>query len=696
MKEKKRVCVISPEIVGPHTNGGIGTHCYYLSAFLSKQLGQDVTFLYTGKIERRTESYWEKWFRDNLGITFAWLRPPKDPDGTPLSLHSGLAQTASLVYQWLAARKFDHCYFQEMLGNGFRCFQAKRLGLAFRDTILTCTVHSSWEWVCQAMQSLPQTGMEELQVKFMERYCIQHCDWLISPSEYMLRWLAENQVPLPERKSVLPYLFDPELKPVGHQPAADHLIFFGRLEVRKGLLLFLEALRALDQAGEFAGRNLRVTFLGRSGYTPDGGGLASIENFRGKFSNSIQVELLTEMGHRQAMEFLIEHRQALVVCPSLVDNSPYAVIESLQLGLNIIAARSGGIPELFAGEERLFAPECDALAKKLTAGLKNEVPAPTKKYDLKRSSQLWQDFAENKLAEIQLPARREQCGKASDVRVVVAAGTSEASLRRTLAALESQTLSPESVTLVWNVRGNGGVPEDIRKRCQQRGWEILEPAGPMARSTSPNPASEPRYDLYLSPGFVPAATLCEKMVAALDCSGLSALTCWSDITDTHEQTRAFTFAPLGPCIEGGIFRNLLGAGCLLTRPKDVLGANNWQRVLAPDGIWVHLAERTVRGEAWDVLPEVLGSLEVAEPEKFGAAPDYNSQMEILNSCTAGSPIWLRYILVNAVGAHRKLHEAEQQMESMRSQAKYTPQGVVYKVKRETKRVIKQLQNLGKS
>src|SRR5947209_10920823 len=179
MNKKARVCIISPEIIGPHRNGGVGTHSYYLSAFLSQQLGHEVTFVYTGWIESRNEAYWQEWFRSHLGVEFVWVSPPDRLDSIPAGLKSSYVQVARRVYHWLRERSFDVCHFQEITGNGFRCFQAKRLGLAFQNTLLTCTVHSSWEWICQAMHSWPRHGMDEVQTKCMERYCTQHCDLLI-------------------------------------------------------------------------------------------------------------------------------------------------------------------------------------------------------------------------------------------------------------------------------------------------------------------------------------------------------------------------------------------------------------------------------------------------------------------------------------------------------------------------------------
>ena len=290
MNQRVRACVISPEVVGPHKNGGIGTHSFYLTSFLSRDLGQEVTFLYTGGIEVKDEAYWRDWFRSELGIEFAWIPPQLPAEAIPFSLRCEQISTTRRVYDWLRAREFDVCHFQEMLGNGFRSFQAKKLGLAFSRTLLTCTVHSAWEWICQAMQALPHSGMHELQTKFMERYSTRNCDVLISPSQYMLDWVDSEQIRTRAPKFVLPYLFDPGLQPVGCRPCAERLIFFGRLEVRKGLLVFLEALLRLDQSGALAGRKLKVTFLGKPGYTPEGGGAISIERYRSRFSRAIHVE----------------------------------------------------------------------------------------------------------------------------------------------------------------------------------------------------------------------------------------------------------------------------------------------------------------------------------------------------------------------------------------------------------------------
>src|SRR5438270_10880012 len=120
MKNNIRSCIISPEVIGPHKNGGVGTHSYYLAAFLSRELGHEVTFLYTGAIESQNERYWQDWFRAHLGVEFVWLPRTNPPPSVPAALRCSFLQSAGEVYRWLRGRDFHICHFQEMHGNGFR------------------------------------------------------------------------------------------------------------------------------------------------------------------------------------------------------------------------------------------------------------------------------------------------------------------------------------------------------------------------------------------------------------------------------------------------------------------------------------------------------------------------------------------------------------------------------------------------
>lgn len=641
MNTKARVCIISPEIVGPHKNGGVGTHCYYLSAFLSQQLGQEVTFLYTGEIERKDEKYWRDWFRSHLGIEFVWLAPPKVPKAVPDSLRCSYVQSAREVYHWLRERSFDVCHFQEMLAHGFDCFRAKRLGLAFRDTVLTCTVHSSWEWIRQAMHTFPQYGAEELHTKFMERYCIEHCDLLVSPSQYMLDWVRENRVPACPCQTVLPYLFDPNLKPVGHRPVNRHMVFFGRLEVRKGLLIFLEALKLLDEKGTFAKAPIKVTFLGKSGYTPGDGGQATIEAGRKGFSPHVELELLTDLDHHEAMAYLSEHNDALVVCPSLVDNSPFAIIESLQLGLNVIAAGTGGIPELFQGTERLFDPNPAALAQKIGMGLDNKLPAPAKRYTHQGAAEVWTRFCEGTVAKFQASTPPIQKPLGIEVYAVAAGVTAP----EMVDSLQAQA----NVDFAANIVENPGapLPEETRRACDKRGWRVINAAELQSAATAPGDA-QGKYLAVVAPGAVLKPNALGRLAQCLEFSGADGLSCWAQIGDSTDGNTGYVHQPLGPCLEGGYLDNLLGAGCVMINTRNFpLDATSLHKLTLPHGIWAFLAGLAGAGKKMDVVPECLVSLPQDFPLMWQQL-DYPGHMDVINACSHNAPVWVHYTLVNTV------------------------------------------------
>lgn len=682
MKSKTRVCVISPEIVGPHKNGGIGTHAYYLSLFLSGEMGQEVTFIYTGGIGNQDEAYWRKWFREEKGIEFVWISPcsitASDDGGHP----PGLLQVSMKVCEWLRERAFDVCHFQESLGNGFRSFQAKRLGLAFQNTLLTCTVHSSWDWINQAMQTLPQHGRGELEAKYMERYSITHCDALISPSRYMLEWVAENRIPVRASQHVLPYLFDPELPAVGSRPLNRHLIFFGRFEVRKGILVFLDALRLLSAELRGGVPPVRVTFLGRSGYTPDGDGVRSIDRARAEVAIAFDLHAITDKGHREAMEFIATNNDALIVCPSLVDNSPYAIIECLQMGLNVIAARSGGIPELFEGSERLFEPNAEALAAKLREGLAGRLPPLRRSYDSDHSRVLWRTFLEKSPASPDTGAGAAR-GDGKPPHVIVGSGECGGKLLRTLTGLTAQEGRDFSVTVI--AMGEAAITPEVRRLCDGRQWKITSVTGNENMVIEPDGSGENL--ILLCGGGLPESSVIARLTGGMDFSGADALGCRAMIVRGDPEAR-MPFEPLGMCSEGGIHWNEFGDGCCAVRgehlPATVGGI---AAIFEPAGMWALLAGLAAGGKDVDVWPEVLLTLARDDAALAWSDLDYMGQMRVLNASATGLPQWVRYELVNAVVAERKIHTLER--ERLRAEEK-KHRGLGTKIAREAGRFFRKL------
>jgi glycosyltransferase involved in cell wall biosynthesis len=168
------------------------------------------------------------------------------------------------VFEYLRQARCSVVHFQDWQANGFWSIKAKRVGLAFEQTTLTVMTHSCTKWINEGMQQFSATPFETAKLVWAETYCMEHCDLLLSPSRHMLQWIEKNQIHMPPRTLLTPYAWTDGAATAPRVSAvvnSDHLIFFGRLETRKGLHIFGEALRCLQREGAALPR--AISFLGK-------------------------------------------------------------------------------------------------------------------------------------------------------------------------------------------------------------------------------------------------------------------------------------------------------------------------------------------------------------------------------------------------------------------------------------------------
>lgn len=595
MALKNKVCIVTSEIVGPFRNGGIGTHCFYLAQFLSKLSDWETTIVYNGAIDKHDVHHWVRFFRDTFGAKFVWVRPSDRQSSTQWQAPTCLwDQISQLNCEFLQNNPQDLVIFQEMLGGGFRSIQAKRSMRCFANTQLVVMVHSSWEWVNQSMGCLPAYGLPEMMTKFMERYSVQYCDELVSPSRYMLNWSKTDVASLPERTRVLPYLFEKKVVKVRTERSADEIIFFGRLEQRKGLVLFLQALARIASHSSYAdGGSRMVYFLGKSGHTEDGDGLATIERFRPELAGVFELHVEDSFGHEEALEFLRSHPSALVVCPSLQDNSPYAVIENLELGTNLIACATGGIPELFSNDDRLCRPEPEALAKLIKGGLEGKLLPIKSAYSKENARTSWGEFLDSKrVAATDEPRRR---------------------------------VAPPTFTVV------GGSPQ--ARVARQLGSSSTDPLTILGGDSGHS------HVLVINQ----KAKLSEDAPETLaECADLDPFAIWTGFTSVGHSPRT-VYAPLGGCGEAALFGNVFGVAAALI-PRDYLRnrSSDFFRLLEmavrePEYFWPLLTFFSLEpGRTINVVPKVIAEL----PEGFPAENTRGSlalMLEVVKACESSAP-----------------------------------------------------------
>ena len=201
-----RVCIATYEILGPSQNGGIGTAYFSLATTLASA-GHDVTILYLSgePLGRAVIEHWITHFRI-LGIRFVALpASPRTIDVPQCML------TARDAYAWLRKQEFDVIHFPELQGHGYYSVLAKHQGLDFSHTTLCVGTHSPMSWIREQNHEAPYSP-DELEMDFMERQCVALADVVLSPSQYMLRWMQTRGWTLPAVCYVQQTIASPELQ----------------------------------------------------------------------------------------------------------------------------------------------------------------------------------------------------------------------------------------------------------------------------------------------------------------------------------------------------------------------------------------------------------------------------------------------------------------------------------------------------
>lgn len=359
-----RICIVTAEFAGPDYNGGIGTATRGLALYLANS-GCDVDVLYTRVDHGEPFSRRGDFAASVADMNARNVRLMCIPHGGEWS---DWAAKAYEVMLHLVSRRYDIVFFNDTHGSGFYAMLAKRAGNpALRATTLCVVAHSATQWIANANET-PLMGIHDLKLLEMERRGIELCDVLIAPSRYILDAYRGFGWKLPEAVHVIRNIVgekEPPVPPV-RRTAVDELVFFGRLESRKGLWMFCRALDALPVSR----KRLTVTFLGRPTFE---GGVSTAQKLVAHTASwPFEVRLLSHSDSDQAIAYLRKPGR-LAVMPSRIDNSPSVILECMHHGIPFIATRGSGGQEMIAPDSRaavLCEPNAAALASKLGACLR--------------------------------------------------------------------------------------------------------------------------------------------------------------------------------------------------------------------------------------------------------------------------------------------------------------------------------------
>lgn len=246
------------------------------------------------------------------------------------------------------------------------------------------------------------------------------------------------------------------------------LIFFGRLEERKGLPEFVEA---LNQLAENGAPEFEVTFLGKVVrlYAATSGGLDSKAFIQAKLDGRLRYSIVGDFGSRDAIDVVKKSEGAVVCLASPSDNFPNAALEMGQLARRLVVSDTKGFHQtldLIGRTESLywFKPGCSvSLAKAIRAALEDngtEPKAPAPKGIDQVNQRLLQERLD--LLNAAFCAKREQHAlEPARIRaaVILSPGqTKTRDIRRSLLSLTRGDSQPDCIVVV----GPGLKDEDVR------------------------------------------------------------------------------------------------------------------------------------------------------------------------------------------------------------------------------------------
>jgi thioesterase domain-containing protein/ectoine hydroxylase-related dioxygenase (phytanoyl-CoA dioxygenase family)/glycosyltransferase involved in cell wall biosynthesis len=267
--------------------------------------------------------------------------------------------------------------FPEIWGFGYRTIQAKRSGLLGNSCLIGVTAHGSFEWLHEVNSRYRLEQPHWLsQAYHYEQFSYENADITYSPSHFLKSKLSSYGWKTAHAKH-LPY-FVPTIArsptSLRSRGSEQQIVFFSRLEERKGLCTFLEAIKLLNPT---IAPQIHLTFIGKiiplqSSHLEHPNSQQYLDR---ELGNAFSYTLLSDLSSQEAIKAIADLPHPIVCLISLQENFPNTALEMGQLPVSLVVSDTGGFRETLGLIERSdavhwFQPgNADALAQALTQAI---------------------------------------------------------------------------------------------------------------------------------------------------------------------------------------------------------------------------------------------------------------------------------------------------------------------------------------
>ena len=324
-----RICLVSREYPPETHTGGIGTYTYKTAAALVR-LGHEAHVVTTS--DKPAAEYQEN------GVFVHRIQEPDNRGPLPQSLAHTRAAASAIGK---ISGQLDIVQACEWAGEAFWYASAPQ-----RRAPLVTRLATPHFVVERLNDSGSQRGLRRgLVTRTIERVQTVRSDGVISPTRALAKIVSEGWHIAPERITVVPTgasLYQGTATSEAPLPEelrqTDYLLYFGRLERRKGVHILGAALPALLERYP----NLKAVFVGED-LSADGQTMADlIRQLAAPYAD--RLIFLPRMP--QSELFPIIRAARLVVLPSLWENLANTCLEAMQLGRPVVATWGCGFEEV--------------------------------------------------------------------------------------------------------------------------------------------------------------------------------------------------------------------------------------------------------------------------------------------------------------------------------------------------------------
>jgi O-antigen biosynthesis protein len=251
--------------------------------------------------------------------------------------------------------------FPAIWGFGYRTIQAKKSGIVGNSCLIGVTDHGGFEWLRETNSRYAVDCPSWFwQADHYEEYSYGNADLTCFPSYFLKSkvesygWKTSHAVHLPYFIPTLdlPALDEhegnlnnkPARMPVELKSEQIPLVFFGRLEERKGLCTFVETLQLLEPD---LVKKIHIIFLGKIVQLESTQlkGLDSQQYLDRALKGKFSYRILPDLSSLEAIELVNQLPTPIVCLCSLQENFPNTALEMGQLTVSLVVSDTGGFQE---------------------------------------------------------------------------------------------------------------------------------------------------------------------------------------------------------------------------------------------------------------------------------------------------------------------------------------------------------------